>query len=91
MKYAVLLIFPFLFGCATDQWGSKVTPGAAVYSYTKTADGCDIRITSAREVAGGNVLIDDSCSLTVEAEKVDGAGGWSSIIGALINRIPGGQ
>ena len=83
-----LVVFPLLLltGCATSPYGTA-TSGGANYSYTKTPDGgCQITINSARDIAGGELLIDKDCTVTVTTA---GAGGSQAIevIGALVGKI----
>jgi len=54
-------------GCATDSLGNRVSDGAAVYHYKKTADSCEVMITSARNPTGVLTQVEgDSCNVSVE-------------------------
>ena len=82
----ILSVSLALTGCATSPYGTA-TSGGANYSYTKTPDGgCQITINSARDIAGGELLIDNDCSVTVTAQQ---AGGSDAIrvIGELVGKI----
>ncbi len=84
----ILLLIPILLitGCASSPWGTA-TSGGANYSYTKTAEGCNITINSARDVAGGNLTIGENCSVSVTAENAGGAGKAIDVIGSLVDKI----
>lgn len=79
------LIAISLTGCATSPYGTA-TSGGANYSYTKTADGCQITINSAREIAGANLQITKDCSVTVSAEQADGNQAMG-VISELVGKI----
>jgi len=81
-----LLVVLVTAGCASSPWG-QAQSGGAVYHYTKTSDGCEISITSARELLGVSVDVSDDCHVTVKAENVDGANALGVIEG-LTKRIP---
>ena len=59
-----------LAGCASYDPGGKqsATAGKAVYHYKKTADTCEVIITSAREPQGLNAQVDKNCAVTVSAD-----------------------
>ncbi len=83
----ILLLIPILLtGCASSPWGTA-TSGGANYSYTKTAEGCNITINSARDVAGGNLTIGEDCSVSVTADTAGGAGKAIDVIGSLVGKI----
>jgi len=63
----VIALVGVLSGCATDMYGNKVPDGAAVYHYQKTANSCELRVTSARNPTGLSANVNgDTCSVHVE-------------------------
>lgn len=71
----IALIGMSLPGCAISDWGSAGT-GGAVYEYqhiTAGGDSCTLRITSARNVAGGDITIGPDCELDSRADDAGGA------------------
>lgn len=86
MKYTILLCLVLLTGCATSPFGTATT-GGANYTYTRTADGgCQITINSARDVTGGELLIDSDCSVAVSAQNA-GSQDALRVIGDLVGKI----
>lgn len=86
MRYAILLCLVLLTGCATSPFGTATT-GGANYTYTRTADGgCQITINSARDVTGGELLIDSDCSVSVTAQNA-GSQDALRVIGDLVGKI----
>lgn len=88
MKKTLLLIAAMLTltGCATSPFGTATT-GGANYTYTSTADGaCQITINSARDVTGGELLIDSDCSVSVAAQNA-GSQDALRVIGDLVGKI----
>lgn len=83
----LLMIFlvAVLSGCAFSPLGN-VADGGAVYRYEKTAEGCVVEITSARDVAGGTISIGNDCTLTTKAEAVSG-GNALAVIDALVSKL----
>lgn len=82
-----------LSGCASFDPGGKqsAAPGQAVYHYKKTADSCEVIITSAREVPGIEAKVDKNCAVTVTAEALSGEKlqlQMMGIMGLLLQRLP---
>jgi len=91
MKKLLLIgIILLLTGCASSPWGSATSGGASyTYSHT-TADGdtCTVQTTSARDIAGGTISIDQDCTLTAGAADATGVSESISAINGLVKRLP---
>ena len=70
LAVALLTLLLGLAGCASYAPGGKqsATAGKAVYHYKKTADTCEVTITSAREPQGLDAQVDENCAVTVSAD-----------------------
>ena len=68
------LLLSGITGCASfdADSGQRAGPGQAVYHYRKSAEGCEVVITSAREVPGIEARVDENCAVTVKAEALSG-------------------
>ena len=92
---AVVVVFGVLAlsGCASFTPGGKqsASAGQAVYHYKKTADSCEVIITSAREVPGIEANVDENCAVSVKAEALSGEKlqmQMMGIMGLLLQRLP---
>lgn len=90
-KACVLLISCLVIsGCTTtSKWGDEANTGGAVYDYSKTVtpDGattCSARATSAREILGASLSIDENCAFEA---KVDEATSPFEVMDKLIDLI----
>lgn len=89
MKQLLLIATLLLSGCAVSDFG-RASSGGAVYHYSSIkADGsrCELKITSARTVSGGNIKIDENCQLVSEADDAGGAKEALNKIGEIISEV----
>ncbi|TVO75148.1 hypothetical protein [Sedimenticola selenatireducens] len=87
MKTLMIMISTLsLTGCATSPFGTAAS-GGANYAYQKTAAGdCVVTINSARDIAGGTLMIEDDCKVTVSADTAGGAAAMK-LISDLVGKI----
>ena len=91
MKYLVAVAIFLLPGCAVSDFG-RASSGGAVYEYVNIkADGssCTLRITSARNVTGGDIQIGENCELISKADDAGGAVNALQEISEITNRVLG--
>lgn len=75
LRLALVGVLALLAGCASSSLG-KASSGGAVYEYIRdNPDGssCSLRITSARNVTGGDIEIGPNCELKSRADDAGGA------------------
>jgi len=80
----VLLILPFLGGCAAMG-------GGADYKYThidKNGASCEIIVGSTRSLSGVSITIDDKCQLTADAESATANRKMLEVMGKALDKIP---
>lgn len=84
--FPIGVILVSLSGCASfDPGGAQNAGAGAAYHYAKTADGCEITITSVREFpAGFQADVGSDCEVSVSTESVTG----SALFGKLVDKIP---
>lgn len=95
MKRLWAIALPLLIpGCALFTPGGlqSSAPGQAVYHYKRTADSCEVIITSGRDVPGIKARVGKDCSVSVEADALTGQDAQIRMLGlfeSLLSRIPG--
>lgn len=72
--FLALLLSFFIVGCASfsSDGEQSAGPGQAVYHYKKTADSCEVTVTSAKDILDLNLGIDENCAVKAKAEAVSG-------------------
>lgn len=93
LVFLAILAALALTGCATGPLGGQATSGGAAYTYDKQvgADGvasCTVTVTSARDVAAGDLEIGEGCTLRATAERAGGADAAMGVVGELVRRLP---
>lgn len=88
MHALVMVALLVLSGCAVSQFGG-VASGGALYSYSRTKDGCNVGVSSAREVSDIDLNIDKDCSLSISIGSTKGD--QAAEILDRITKLPGLQ
>lgn len=82
-------------GCASfspDGSQSAGGPGQATYHYKRTPEGgCEVIITSAREVPGLEASVDENCAVTVKAEALTGLEAQTQMMQLWMEALKFGQ
>ena len=61
--------------------------GCAQYTYSRTADGCEVTVYSMRAVSGGALNIGADCELQAGVDEASGSQALQAING-LLDRMP---
>lgn len=89
LRFALVGVL-FLSGCASYSPGGtqSASGGQAVYHYKKTADTCEVIITSGRELSDVQAGVDENCAVDFGAKALTGQEmqmDMLSIINTLVN------
>lgn len=79
----------FLGGCASYSPGGKQSAGGgqAVYHYIKTADSCEVIITSGRELSDVHAGVDENCAVDFEAKALTGQEMQMDMLGIITKLV----
>lgn len=79
----------FLGGCASynPEGTQSASGGQAVYHYKKTADTCEVIITSGRELSDVIAGVDENCAVEFQAKALTGEEMQAQMLGIITTLV----